>query len=357
MTFLIAAAGTGGHVFPGLAVAEALTTRGVAHDDILFVGGDRLEATVFPGAGFPFLGLELRGLQRSWTLKNLGLPRMVWKARDAILARIRERPVKVALGMGGYVTVPTALAARKARIPLLVAEQNADAGMANRIVSRWAERSFTSFPHTHGLEDGEWVGNPVRETCSSLDREMRRPEALARYGLEPGLPVLGVFGGSLGAGAINTAVAALVGDWRGEAFQVLQLMGGGNVTAPPGSTGSVRWVQRQFEDQMEMFYAVSDLVVARAGGGVAELTVTETPSILIPGEFGSSGHQAANASFLEEAGAAVVLTEDRIGDLPRLVEEILFDGAKLETMRAGARKMAKPEAALTIADAMLDRAR
>ncbi|MGH8952259.1 MAG: UDP-N-acetylglucosamine--N-acetylmuramyl-(pentapeptide) pyrophosphoryl-undecaprenol N-acetylglucosamine transferase [Acidimicrobiia bacterium] len=357
MTFLIAAAGTGGHVFPGLAVAEALTTRGVAHEEILFVGGDRMEASVYSGAGFPFLGLELRGLQRSWTLKNLGLPRVVWTARNAILAAIRERPVEVALGMGGYVTVPTALAARKAGIPLLVAEQNADAGMANRIVSRWAERSFTSFPHTNGLENGEWVGNPVRAACSGLDRQLRRPEALAHYGLQPGLQVLGVFGGSLGAGVINAAIAALVGEWSGKEFQVVHLTGGGNVIASPDSEGSVTWVQRQFEDQMEMFYAVSDLVVARAGGAVAELTATETPSILIPGAFGSSGHQAANARFLEEAGAAVVLTEDRIGELPRLIEEILFDQARLETMKVGARTIAKPEAALTIADAMLDLAR
>ena len=357
MTFLIAAAGTGGHVFPGLAVGEALTTRGVAQEDILFVGGDRLEATVCPEAGFPFLGLELRGLQRSLTVKNLSLPRVVWKARDLILARIRERSVRVALGMGGYVSVPTALAARRARIPLLVAEQNADAGLANRIVSRWAERSFTSFPETNGMAHGEWVGNPVRQTCAGLERGLRRPGALAHYGLDPDLPVLGVFGGSLGAGVINAAIAALVNTWDRGPIQVLHLAGAGNVTSPAGSTGSVILVQRPFEDQMELFYAVSDLVVARAGGGVAELTVTGTPSILIPGEFGSSGHQAANASFLEEAGAAVVLTEDRIEELPRLVEEILFDPAKLEAMRVGARSIAKPDAALSIADAMLELAR
>lgn len=354
MTFLIAAAGTGGHVFPGLAVGEALLTRGVPLDEILFVGGDRIEATVCPAAGFPFLQLELRGLQRSLTVENLTLPRVIWRARDMILDQVRDRSVRVALGMGGYVTVPTALATRRAGVPLLIAEQNAHAGLANRIVSRWAERSFTSFPHTVGLEQGLWVGNPVRESCWAVDRDVLRPDALSRYGLEPDQPVLGVFGGSLGAGVLNSAVEALVESWQGKPIQVLHLIGERNRPTLRQHSGQVTWEQRPFEEKMEFFYAVSDLVVARAGGGVAELTATGRPSILIPGEFGSAGHQAANAEYLESEGAAVILNEDRIHELSELVEEILFDPAKLDSMRAGARKIAKPEAAMTIADAMLE---
>jgi UDP-N-acetylglucosamine--N-acetylmuramyl-(pentapeptide) pyrophosphoryl-undecaprenol N-acetylglucosamine transferase len=357
MTFLIAAAGTGGHVFPGLAVGEALSTLGVTREEVLFVGGDRLEARIYPGAGFPFLGVELRGFQRSLTVRNLSLPRVVWRARDLIGARMRERGVRVALGMGGYVTVPTALAARSARIPLLIAEQNAGAGLANRIVSRWAVRSFTSFPNTHGLENGEWVGNPVRQSLASFDRDLLRPQALSHYGLDPDHPVLGVFGGSLGAGLINAAVSGLLEVWEGAPIQVLHLTGEGNLTPVTVSTGTATWQRKPFEERMELFYAACDLVVARAGGGVAELTVTGTPSILIPGEFGSSGHQALNARFLETAGAAVVLAQDRIEDLPRLVEEILFCASRLAAMRVAASEIAKPEAAMTIADAMLEMTR
>jgi UDP-N-acetylglucosamine--N-acetylmuramyl-(pentapeptide) pyrophosphoryl-undecaprenol N-acetylglucosamine transferase len=355
MTFLIAAAGTGGHVFPGLAVGEALRSRGVSPEDILFVGGDRLEATIYPEAGFPFLGLELRGLQRSLTVRNLSLPRMVWRARDLIAARMRERRVRVALGMGGYVTVPTALASRRARVPFVIAEQNAAAGLANRIASRWARRSFTSFPDTPGLERGEWVGNPVRQALTGFDRGLLRPEALTRYELESTIPVLGVFGGSLGAAPINAEVARLVQTWQGEPIQVLHLTGESDLSAT--STAAVTWLRKSFEDRMELFYAASDLVVARAGGGVAELTVTGTPSILVPGRFGSSGHQALNAAFIEAAGAAVVLSQDRIGELARLVEEVLFSEERLAAMRAGALHIAKPEAAMTIALAMLEIAR
>ncbi len=352
MTFLIAAAGTGGHVFPGLAVGEALLTLGTPKDSILFVGGDRLEKSVYPEAGFPFLQVEVRGLQRSITTRNLSLPRVVWRARDAIIAAIDERAIKVVLGMGGYVTVPAALAARSSGSALLVAEQNAGGGLANRVASRWAARTFTSFPDTDGLERGEWVGNPVRDTLSNLNREETRPQALAHYGLDPGYPVLGAVGGSLGAGLINGAVGDLVEKWEGSRIQVLHLTGEGNVAPDRRPSDSVLWVRRSFEKRMELFYAVCDLVVARAGGGVAELTVTATPSILIPGEFGSSGHQAANAAFLHEAGAAVVLSQDRLDLLPGLVAEILLSPDRLEAMRIGARSIAKPYAAITIAGAM-----
>ena len=357
MTFLIAAAGTGGHVFPGLAVGEALAERGVAKEDVLFIGGDRLEATIYPDAGFPFLAVELRGLQRSLTARNLSLPRLVWRARARIGVAIGERGVRAALGMGGYVTVPTALAARRARVPLLIAEQNAGAGLANRIAARWAARKFTSFPDTRGLEDGDWVGNPVRRALAAFDRDRLRPQAMSRYELDPELPVLGVFGGSLGAGSINAAVAGLVEAWRGAPIQVLHLTGEDGIGTEIARDGIVTWQRRGFEDRMELFYAAADLVVARAGGGVAELTVTGTPSVLIPGEFGSSGHQAMNAAFLENAGAAVVLPQGRIAELPDLVGTILFSPERLQSMRSAAGAIAKPGAAMTIADAMLEQVR
>lgn len=353
MTFLIAAAGTGGHVFPGLAVGEALVELGVSPGSVLFVGGDRIEARVYPEAGFPFLGLELRGLQRAVTTRNLGLPRLVWRARDQIVAEIRRRGVRVALGMGGYVTIPAALAAKKSGVPLLVAEQNAGAGLSNRIASRWAERSFVSFPNTRGLEKGEWVGNPVRRSLAVFDRQRLRGEALARYGLDGYSPVLGVFGGSLGAGVLNIAARDLAATWTGSPMQIVHLTGEGHDLFPV-TNDRVRVEEVVFESRMDLFYAASDLVVARAGGGVAELTATGTPSVLVPGEFGSSGHQAANAAFLLAAGAAIVLAQDRIDALPDQVEQVLFDPERLRAMRRAALGIAKPQAALTIAGAMLE---
>jgi UDP-N-acetylglucosamine--N-acetylmuramyl-(pentapeptide) pyrophosphoryl-undecaprenol N-acetylglucosamine transferase len=357
MTFAIAAAGTGGHVFPGLAVGEALLSRGVSKESILYVGGDRIEAEIYPGAGFPFLQVEIHGLKRSMTTRNLTLARLVWRARDAIAAALEERGVDVVLGMGGYVTIPAALAARRAGVDLFVAEQNAGAGLASRVASRWASRVFTSFPDTDGLAKGEWVGNPVRQALTTFDRGRLRPVALCHYGLLDDIPVLGVVGGSLGAGLLNEATASLIRDWAGPEMQVVHITGSATAgdEVEPGT--AVTWVRRPFEERIELFYAASDLVVARAGGGVAELTASGTASILVPGDFGSSGHQTANASFLAGNGAAELLPQERIAELPGLVEDLLFSTGRLETMRAKAVAIAKPEAATTIADAMLERAR
>ena len=358
MTFLIAAAGTGGHVFPGLSVGEALIGLGTRRDEILFVGGDRLAAEVYPDEGFPFLQVELRGLARSLTPKNLTLPNVVRKAKNRIHLAILEETVRVVLGMGGYVTIPAGMAARKANIPFLHSEQNAQAGLANRVVAHWALHTFGSFPETAGLPDAEWVGNPVREPFWSFDRDALRVEAHRRYGIELDAPVLGVFGGSLGAGAINEAVSAMVAQWDGPPMTIVHLTGARNIEAhrllPHAPT--VQWTRVAFEESMETFYAVSDLVVARAGGAVAELTATGTPSILVPGEFGSTGHQTGNARYLTESGAGVTLPEAEIGRLSDVVKSTLFNDDSLEMMRGSARRIARPRAAVTIAKTMMEAA-
>lgn len=359
MSFVIAAAGTGGHVFPGLAVAEALVAAGVTRADILCIGGDRVESRIFPQHGFDFLQLELRGLKRSLSPGNLSLPVVVLRARNRIAAELTRRGVGAVLGMGGYVTVPVALAATKTRTPLLVAEQNAGAGLANRIAARWADRVFVSFPDTAGLAGGEWVGNPVRSSISSFDRAALRDDAFVHYGLDPARFVLGVFGGSLGAQVLNETTAQMVTAWSGPAIQVIHLVGKSHeetyadVDPPPGT----KWIRVGFEDRMDLFYAASDLVVARAGGAVAEISATATPSILVPGEFGSSGHQVENASFLERAGAAVVLKQGDLADLPDVVKDIMADTERLVAMSEGARRIARPDAAKAIAEAMIETAR
>ena len=356
MTFLIAAAGTGGHVFPGLSVAEALIALGVERSEILFVGGSRLEAQVYPDEGFRFLQVEMRGLQRSLTPKNLTLPRVVVKARKRIQQAIEESQTRAVLGMGGYVTIPAGMAARRAGIPFFNSEQNAEVGLANRIAARWAVRSFGSFPETAGLASADWVGNPVRKPFWSFDRETLRPESLRHFGLDGALPVLGVFGGSLGAGVINEAVTALAQKGLGRPFQIVHLTGEEHFSSleDVSSAESVIWRRLGFEENMTMFYASADLVVARAGGAVAELTATASPSVLVPGDFGSSGHQTGNAGFLAQAGAAITLDQQDLGRLSQVVKQYLFDPNQLAEMRSAAEQIAKPDAARTIARVILE---
>ena len=248
--------------------------------------------------------------------------------------------------LGGYVTVPTGLAARRLGIPFCVSEQNAHAGLANRLMSRLAARSFGAFPETVGMPGASWVGNPIRRSILEAGRD----ESRAFYGLDPETPVVGVFGGSLGAKVLNDAIEAAMPRFRDAGIQILHLVGTRNAEivgrAAPG------WKVIPFEERMERFYAACDLVVARAGGAVAELTATGTPSILVPGSVGSGGHQQANAEALERVGAAVVVSEEGIDRLGGLVVELLDDRARITAMGEAARSFAKPQAAANISAAM-----
>ena len=172
MTYAFAAAGTGGHVFPALAVADSLVAAGVSREEIVFFGGDRMEAKTVPAAGYEFVPVELRGLKRSFSLQNLGIPSVVAKAKREMTAEMDKRRTKVCIVFGGYVSVPAAMAARKVGARLFVQEQIAKPGLANRFVARRAERVFAGFAGARRqLKNAELTGNPLRPIFSSFDRE------------------------------------------------------------------------------------------------------------------------------------------------------------------------------------------
>jgi UDP-N-acetylglucosamine--N-acetylmuramyl-(pentapeptide) pyrophosphoryl-undecaprenol N-acetylglucosamine transferase len=350
MTYAIAAAGTGGHVYPALAVAEALVSEGTPRSDVVFLGGNRLEATVFPDAGFPFVQLDLQSLQRRLTSRNLLLPAVLRRAVQTARRELVERDAGVVLGMGSYVTVPVGWAARSANIPLFLHEQNAKAGLANRVMSRVAEQSFVSFAETAGLRRQVLVGNPVRANLAGFSRAQLRHEALARYRLTPGLVVVGVFGGSLGAGVINQALTAMASGWDGPPVQILHLAGSVHADdmEAVSEKADVPWIVLGFEEEMQYFYAACDIVISRAGGAVAELAVTGTPAVLVPGTFGG-GHQLVNAERFEAAGAAVVVPEEQLSRLGERVRKLVEDSQLRRTMADRSRALAHPEAARDVA--------
>ena len=354
--FAIAAAGTGGHIYPGLAVAEQLVAAGVEKRHILFLGGDRMEADVIPREGFPFVRLELQGLVRSLSARNLRLPRVVWRAARRAGRELAARRVGAVLCTGGYVTVPVAVAARRRGIPLYLHEQNYEAGLANRLAGRWADRSFVSFPGTVGL-DGTVVGYPLRGELADLDRAASRLDALERYSLAPARPTLGVMGGSLGARAINEAVTRMAAAWDGRSLQVIHLAGVAQAESVrvDSDAPSVARVVVGYEERMDMFYAASDLLVARAGGGLMEAAATGVPAILVPGSFGGR-HQSGNAQAMVKAGGAVELRESDLDSLGELVEELLADASRRDRMSRAALKAARPGAAAAIAGTMLESA-
>jgi UDP-N-acetylglucosamine--N-acetylmuramyl-(pentapeptide) pyrophosphoryl-undecaprenol N-acetylglucosamine transferase len=354
MSFAIAAAGTAGHVYPGLAVADALVSQGVSREEVLFIGGDRLEAAAVPQAGYSLLSVPLQGLARRVTLTNLTIPQRVLMAVGHIRRALAERGVEVLLATGGYVTGPAGWAARSKSIPFFLSEQNAAAGLANRMMERWATRSFGAFPHTAGLKKAEWVGNPIRAGIAEADRTGLRKRANRHYRLKEGIPVVGVMGGSLGAAAINRGVLQMLEEWDTDPVQVVHLTGWDHYEAMSrqASVSPHQWRVVGFEERMDLFYSACDLVVARSGGGVAEFAAMGLPSVLIPGEFGSSNHQAANAAYLEDAGAAVTMAEADLDRLGPVVVELLSDASRRESMTKAAAALARPMAARRIAEEM-----
>lgn len=355
MTFAIAAAGTGGHVYPALSVAAALVARGVPHREILFLGGDRFEARAVPEAGFPFVGYELTKLRRSLSIENLKIPVVLRRTASSMASELRRADVRVVLGMSGYVTVPAAMAARRAGLPFFLQEQNADPGLAARYASRRAVATFLGLPgQAERLARSEVVGNPLRSSIAGFDRDALRGPARRDYGVDGSGPVVGVLGGSLGARVLNQSVEQIVAG--GAAGAVIHLTGpDAYEEMRHRSAGSpVPWVTRPFEPEMERFYAAVDLAVCRAGAmTVSELAATATPAILVP--LARVGQQW-NARSLGDAGGAVIVEEGDVASLPDRVESMLANETGLATMSRAAGSQARPEAATVIADRLIEAA-
>ncbi len=351
MRMLVAGGGTGGHVFPGIALAEEVVTRHPGND-VVFVGTARgLEATVVPKAGFPIELIEVRGLKGKGlvdSLRNLLLlPVALWQSVQILR---RWRP-DVVVGVGGYASGPVVLAAWLLRIPTAVQEQNAAAGVTNRLLGRIVQAAFTAFPeaaHHFPRHKVYQLGNPIRRT---LMENFMRPEARHAG------PRLLVFGGSQGAHALNMRVVEALphlADLR-ETLQVTHQTGARDreqVEKGYRACGFEPDV-RDFITDMSSAYAGADLVVCRAGATtLAELTVCRKPAILVPFPFAADNHQVQNARSLVDAGAAVMIEEcDLTGELlAREIRAILASSDRREKMARAAGRLGSPAAAKEIAD-------
>lgn len=354
MTYAFAAAGTGGHVFPALAVADALVDSGVDHSEIVFFGGDRIEARAVPAAGFDFVPVELRGLKRSLAPQNLGIPRVVWRARNTMRDTMRQRATKACIVFGGYVSVPAALAARRVGASVFVQEQNARAGLANRFVARRADRVFVGFAAARNqLKGAEFTGNPLRSVFARFDRETLRNRARDRYGIPDDRPVLGVLGGSLGAKILNEVTEALARSMEPDHMAIIHLTGRPHHAdvEEKASRAAIVWRPIAFEDQMELFYAASDLVLSRAGAlTINELAATGTPAVVVP--LGLGTNQAANAAELEAAGGLVQIPQTQIDQVPIVIDQLIVDSARRTAMGAAMASHGRPAAARVIAAAL-----
>lgn len=351
MRLLVAGGGTGGHVFPGVALAEEVVGRH-PDNDVVFVGTPRgLEATVVPAEGFPIELIEVRGLKGkglfSFLAGLLVLPRALFQC----LRILRRWRPDVVVGVGGYASGPTVLAAWMLRIPTAVQEQNALPGITNRLLGPLVGAVFTAFPEAgvfFAPRKVHQLGNPIRRQL--LDNYMSPSEA------HSGQRLL-VFGGSQGAHALNMRVVEALphlADLRGQ-LAVTHQTGPRDREAVEKATRACGFEPdvRDFITDMSGAYARADLVVCRAGATtLAELTVCKKPSVLVPFPAAADNHQVKNAQSLVDAGAAVMIEErDLTGELlASEIRAILGNPARREAMARAAGRLGSPQAAGEIAD-------
>jgi UDP-N-acetylglucosamine:LPS N-acetylglucosamine transferase len=296
-----------------------------------------------------------RGIQRRLTVANVASAWGLVRAVAQAIVLVRRRRPTVVLAVGGYASVACALAAAVWRVPLVVAEQNARAGLANRVTSRFARACAVSFPGTD-LPRTVVTGNPVRAEILAAAQSGDVAAARRALGLPTDRRVVAVFSGSLGSRRINDAAVQAVDVWSDRPdLAVRHVVGRRDWTAfvpPVGDDWALVYQPVEYEDRMDLLLAAADLAVCRAGGSVAELTVMGLPSILVPLPIAPRDHQRANAEVLAEHGAAVVVADAEL-DGARLVAEadaILTDGERLESMRAAARRLARGGAADAVAE-------
>ena len=347
MKVLIMAGGTGGHVFPALAVAEIL--RAQSHDVVWMGTAAGLEARVVPQNRFPLETIEVQGLRSSGLGRLVRAPLTLARALLQAVRIVRRLRPAVVLGMGGFASGPGGVAAWLLRRPLVVHEQNAAAGLTNRLLARLARRRLQAFPDA--LPGAATVGNPVRESFAAL------PAPDARMsGREAPLRLL-VVGGSQGARALNTIVPAALGRLPAGTYEVRH-QGGRTVEAAErayADAGRQARIEAFIEDMAEA-YGWADLVVSRSGAmTVAELAATGVASILVPFPSAVDDHQTRNAQHLVDAGAAVRIAESAL--TPERLAGILSehaDRARLLGMARAARAAAAPDSGRRIADACLE---
>jgi UDP-N-acetylglucosamine--N-acetylmuramyl-(pentapeptide) pyrophosphoryl-undecaprenol N-acetylglucosamine transferase len=347
---MIMAGGTGGHIFPGLAVAEVLRAQNIP---VVWLGADGgMETRVVPGHGIELHTVAVGGLRGKGLKTRLLAPLMLVRAFMASLKLVRELRPRSVLSMGGYVAGPAGVAAWLNGRPLLVHEQNGVAGFTNRMLAKIARRTMTGFAGT--LPDSLWVGNPVREAIAAL------PSPGIRLASRTGRPCLLVLGGSLGARALNLrvaeALAILPPETRPEVLHQCGARGVDEARLAYADAGVDARVESFIED-MAGAYSWADLVVCRAGAlTIAELTAAGLGSILVPFPHAVDDHQTRNAQALVASGAAELIQERDLqaNVLAGRLRELLGDRVRLNVMAEAARTLAKPDAAASIARECLE---
>src|SRR6201994_4375243 len=356
---VVAAGGTAGHVVPAMAVAAELRRSGA---EVSWLGTrEKMEAELVPAAGYEIDFLRVRGIDRRNPLRAARAGAEALAAVGTARAALRRRRADVGMGGGGHVAGPAGLAATLPRTPLVLTEADSHLGLANRMLAGRARRVCLAFP-IEGREGGRYLvtGRPVPDAVLAADRGAAR----SRFGIGEGERTLLVGGGSLGARSVNFAAVEAFAEREGRDFRVLHVSGrrdfaalGERLDAAPAPYKE-GYELIEYEPNLGDVLAASDLVLGRSGGSIFEYTAAGRPTILVPYPYATADHQRANARWMKAGGAAEIIEDDALDPTALLAEVkgILGDPARLAKMASASRALAKPHAARTIADQVLEAA-
>lgn len=362
---VIAGGGTAGHVLPAIAIGRELLRRGLLPEQVLFIGSRRgLEARLLPQAGLDSMLLPGRGIQRKFSLQNITSAFGIFRACHLALRElIQHRPAVIA-SVGGYASFPAVLASVVLRIPLVVVEQNARAGVANKFAGRFAKAAATAFDET-GLPRATLTGNPVEQRLLELaetDPDVRKRAAREALGISTDALMVSAFGGSLGARSINMAIINLVRLWATNSDIFIYHIAGERdfddmsmqIETLRGEMGvALGYRLVRYEDRMDLVYSATDVCVCRAGAtSIADLAVMGVPSVLVPLPSAAEDHQTINAKGVVRDGGALLIPDAELTG-KRLAADLmplLIQPSVLVKMAAGQRSRAMPNAAASIAD-------
>jgi UDP-N-acetylglucosamine--N-acetylmuramyl-(pentapeptide) pyrophosphoryl-undecaprenol N-acetylglucosamine transferase len=353
MSVVIAGGGTGGHIEPALALADALR-RAEPDVAITCLGTERgLETRLVPLRGYDLALIPPVPLPRSLTPALLSVPGRLTAAVGAAASVLDRVGADVLAGFGGYVATPGYLAARRRGVPIVVHEANSKPGLANRLGARLTSHVCTGQPGTR-LPHARYLGIPIRREITGLDRAALGPKARAHFGLEPELPVLLVTGGSQGAASLNRAMLGAAPAVRAAGVQILHVAGpkAGELAVPPGP---VPYVVVPYLDRMDLGYAAADFVLCRAGAMTcAELTVVGLPAAYVPLPHGN-GEQRLNALPIEAAGGGLIVADSDLTPdwITATLLPLLADRDRVAAMSRAAAAAGNPDADAELAALVL----
>lgn len=353
---IISGGGTGGHIFPALAIANTFKERH-PNTEILFVGADgRMEMTRVPEAGYKIIGLWISGLQRKLTLSNLLFPVKLIMSYFKARSIVKNFKPNAVIGTGGYASGPIMMAATSFKIPSVIQEQNSYAGLTNKQLSEKVQKICVAYP---GLEKYfpkdklVLTGNPVRKDI--LDLQSKREIAMNQFGFDAKEKTLLILGGSLGARTINESVLAGLDKLIDAQIQVIWQTGKAyidNVKAQTANKDLRKIRIFDFVKQMDLAYAAADVVIARAGAlSISELCLAKCPSILVPSPNVAEDHQTKNAMALVNEGAAVMIKDVEAKN--KLINEaltLLYDAPQCKKLSENIGRLGKPNAAVEIVE-------